>query len=203
MCSYRLPLCTDLSIWLHKFISNHNVISKHTGRGVVLTKKQFSPTVPFSASDHEFSSDFFTIIKGRHADLQYYFFIEFHCEISLKSGKNPTAPHILSKHQNRVTCVGTLKIEKHMEWSSENLVTVHHISNLSLQFFKIFLKSVTLCLITHPYNPKYSRLQNKNRFLVNANGCLRMHCLRHQLPSPLIYTWILYYHIGHKTWTKY
>ena len=23
-------------------------------------------------------------------------FIEFHCEISLKSGKNPTAPHILS-----------------------------------------------------------------------------------------------------------
>ena len=39
---------------------------------------------------------------------------------------------------------------------------------------KIFLKSVTLCLITHPYNPKYSRLQNKNRFHVNANGQLRM-----------------------------
>ena len=38
----------------------------------------------------------------------------------------------------------------------------HHISNLSLQIFKIFLKSVTLGLITHPYNPKYSRLQNKN-----------------------------------------
>ena len=33
----------------------------------------------------------------------------------------------------------------------------HHISNLSLQIFKIFLKSVT-----HPYNPKYSRLQNEN-----------------------------------------
>ena len=29
MCSYWLPLCTDLLIWLHKFISNHNVISKH------------------------------------------------------------------------------------------------------------------------------------------------------------------------------
>jgi hypothetical protein len=25
-----------------------------------------------------------------------------------------------------------------------------------------------------------------------------MHCLRHQFPWPLIYTWILYYHIGHK-----
>jgi hypothetical protein len=33
--------------------------------------------------------------------------------------------------------------------------------------FKIFLKSVALCLITNPYNPKYSRLQNKNRFHVN------------------------------------
>jgi hypothetical protein len=39
--------------------------------------------------------------------------------------------------------------------------------------FKIFLKSVALCLITNPYNPKYSRLQNKNRFHVNANGHLR------------------------------
>ena len=38
--------------------------------------------------------------------------------------------------------------------------------------FKIFLKSVTLWLITHPYNPKYSRLQNENRFHVNANGHL-------------------------------
>ena len=85
-----------------------------------------------------------------------------------------------------------------MEWSSENIVTPY------FQFIstnlKIFLKSVTLCLITHPYNPKYSRLLNKNRFHVNANGCLRMHCLRHQLHWPLIYTWILYYHIGHKTW---
>jgi hypothetical protein len=52
----------------------------------------------------------------------------------------------------------------------------------SLPIFKIFLKSVTLCFITHPYNPKYSRLQNKNRFHVNVNGHLRMHCLRHQLP---------------------
>ena len=49
--------------------------------------------------------------------------------------------------------------------------------------FKIFLKSVTLCLITNPYNPKYSRLQNKKRFHVNANGHLRMYCLRHQLPQ--------------------
>ena len=47
----------------------------------------------------------------------------------------------------------------------------------SLPIFKIFLKSVTLCFITHPYNPKYSRLQNKNRFHVNANGHLLMHCL--------------------------
>ena len=77
--------------------------------------------------------------------------------------------------------VGTLKIEKHTEWSSENLVTPY------FQFiFKIFLKSVTLCLITNPYNPKYSRLQNKKRFHVNANGHLRMYCLRHQLTWALI-----------------
>jgi hypothetical protein len=43
-----------------------------------------------------------------------------------------------------------------------------------------------------------SRLQNKNKFHVNANGCMRMHCLCHQLPWPLIYTWILYYHIVFK-----
>jgi len=28
-----------------------------------------------------------------------------------KSGKNPTAPHILSLYQQGVTCVGILKIE--------------------------------------------------------------------------------------------
>jgi hypothetical protein len=33
---------------------------------------------------------------------------------------------------------------------------------------------------------------------VNANGCMRIHCLCHQLPWPLIYTWILYYHIVFK-----
>jgi hypothetical protein len=32
------------------------------------------------------------------------------------------------------------------------------------------------------FNPKYSQLQNKNRLHVNANGRLRMHSLRHQLP---------------------
>ena len=35
----------------------------YTGRGVVLAKKQFSPTVSFSVSAREFPSDFFTIIK--------------------------------------------------------------------------------------------------------------------------------------------
>ena len=33
--------------------------NESTGRGVVLAKKQFSPTVSFSASAREFSSDFF------------------------------------------------------------------------------------------------------------------------------------------------
>jgi hypothetical protein len=51
-------------------------------------------------------------------------FIEFHCEISLKSGKNPTAPTFCHNINRGFTCVGTLKIEKHMEWSLENLVTV-------------------------------------------------------------------------------
>jgi hypothetical protein len=57
--------------------------------------------------------------------------------------------------------------------------------------FKTFLISVTLCLITHPYNPKYSRLQNKNRFHVNANGHLRMHCLCLQLHWPLIVVYLI------------
>ena len=43
----------------------------HTGRGVVLSKKQFLPTVSFSASAHEFSSDFFTIIKGHCTNHSY------------------------------------------------------------------------------------------------------------------------------------
>jgi hypothetical protein len=42
-----------------------------TGRGVVLAKKQFSATVSFSASAREFSSDFFTIIKGRCTNPSY------------------------------------------------------------------------------------------------------------------------------------
>ena len=41
------------------------------GRGVVLAKKQFSPTVSFSASAREFSSDFFPIIKGRRSNPSY------------------------------------------------------------------------------------------------------------------------------------
>ena len=42
-----------------------------TGRRVVLAKKQFSPTVSFSVSACEFSSDFFTIIKGRRDNPSY------------------------------------------------------------------------------------------------------------------------------------
>jgi hypothetical protein len=48
------------------------------------------------------------------------------------------------------------------------MIMGHHISNLSLQIFKIFLKSVTLGLITHPYNPKYSRLQNQKKSKLNS-----------------------------------
>ena len=55
------------------------------------------------------------------------------------------------------------------------------IFNLYLQIVQIFLNSVTFCTITHPDNPKYLLLQNKNKFHVNANGCMRMHCLRHNM----------------------
>ena len=44
---------------------------KHTGRGVVLAKKQFSPTVSISASARKFSSDFSPIIKGRRSNPPY------------------------------------------------------------------------------------------------------------------------------------
>ena len=50
---------------------NTCALSKHTGRGVVLAKKQFSPTVSFSASAREFSSDFSSIIKGRRSNPSY------------------------------------------------------------------------------------------------------------------------------------
>ena len=108
-------------------------------------------------------------------------------------------------------------------WSTQELTFPQYILQYLLQYYtqvnNFFFKSqywyntgtnfYTSIVIAkyrrsiHPYNPKYSRLQNKNRFHVNANGHLRMHCLLHQLRWPLIYTWILYYHIGHKTWTKY
>jgi hypothetical protein len=42
-----------------------------TGPGVVLAKKQFSPTVSFSARAREFPSDFFTNIKGRRTNPSY------------------------------------------------------------------------------------------------------------------------------------
>jgi hypothetical protein len=48
-----------------------DVGSGGTGRGVVLAKKQFSPTVSFSASAREFSSDFSLITKGRHSNPSY------------------------------------------------------------------------------------------------------------------------------------
>ena len=67
-----------------------------TGRGVVLAKKQFSPTVSFSESAREFSSDFFPHHYRTPLQSFVLIFIEFHCEISLKSDKNSTAPHILS-----------------------------------------------------------------------------------------------------------
>ena len=51
--------------------SINNNTDKYTGRGVVLAKKQFSPTVSFSASAREFSSDFFPIIKGRRSNPSY------------------------------------------------------------------------------------------------------------------------------------
>jgi hypothetical protein len=43
----------------------------NTGRGVVLAKKQFSPTVSFSARAREFSSDFSPVIKGRRSNPSY------------------------------------------------------------------------------------------------------------------------------------
>jgi hypothetical protein len=62
------------------------VLKASTGRGVVLAKKQFSPTVSFSASAREFSSDFFPIIKhhlvpeGIHESkvVQPFLFTEHH-----------------------------------------------------------------------------------------------------------------------------
>ena len=99
-------MCFSKYFSIPKMVEFHRKIS-YTGRGVVLAKKQFSPTVSFSASAREFPSDFFTIIKGRRTKPSVLIFIEFHCEISLKSGKNPTAPHILSYINRGITCVGS------------------------------------------------------------------------------------------------
>ena len=41
------------------------IISNSTGQGVVLSKKQLSPTVSFSACARKFSCYFFTVIKER------------------------------------------------------------------------------------------------------------------------------------------
>ena len=49
----------------------------YTGQRVVLTKKQFSPTLSFRASGHKFLSNFFTIIKGRHTNPSYIFLSNF------------------------------------------------------------------------------------------------------------------------------
>ena len=52
-------MCLDLimtEVRLRKEHQNNGLI--HTGRGVVLAKKQFLSTVSFSASAREFSSDF-------------------------------------------------------------------------------------------------------------------------------------------------
>jgi hypothetical protein len=55
-----------------KIFANTKIIDfNHTGRGVVLAKKQFSPTVSFSASVREFSSDFSSIIKGCRSNPSY------------------------------------------------------------------------------------------------------------------------------------
>jgi hypothetical protein len=51
-------------------------------------------------------------IKGKVNKIAIFFLIKFHREISLKSGKNPTEPHMLSLYQQGVMCVDTLKIEK-------------------------------------------------------------------------------------------
>ena len=65
-------MCLDLimtEVRLRKEHQNNGLI--HTGRGVVLAKKQFLSTVSFSASAREFSSDFFPIIKGRRSNPSY------------------------------------------------------------------------------------------------------------------------------------
>jgi serine protease inhibitor len=49
----------------------------YTGQRVVLTKKQFSPTLSFSVSARQFSSDFFTIIKGCRTNPSYKFLSNF------------------------------------------------------------------------------------------------------------------------------
>ena len=59
---------------IHKKYRKQNKEPKRkitTGRGVVLAKKQFSPTVSFSASAGEISSDFSTISKGRRTSPSY------------------------------------------------------------------------------------------------------------------------------------
>ena len=52
-------------------------------------------------------------------------FIEFHREISLKSGKNHTASLILPLYQQGVTCVSTLKIELEAQWAEPVSLTFH------------------------------------------------------------------------------
>ena len=67
-----------LVVWDGSIIDNYVIfVNADTGRGVVLAKKQFSPTVSFSASSREFPSDFFTIIKGRRTNPSYYFLSNF------------------------------------------------------------------------------------------------------------------------------
>jgi hypothetical protein len=58
--------------WIkRKQMMHENTYRDGTGRGVVLAKKQFLPTVSFSASAREFSSEFFAIIKGRRTNPSY------------------------------------------------------------------------------------------------------------------------------------
>ena len=52
-------------------------------------------------------------------------FIEFHREISLKSGKNHTASRIFPLYQQGVTCVSTLKIELKTQWAEPVSLAFH------------------------------------------------------------------------------
>ena len=56
---------------------SYDIQTGFTDQRVVLAKKQFSPTFPFSANAREFSSDFFTIIKGRRTNPSYKFLSNF------------------------------------------------------------------------------------------------------------------------------